>query len=1301
MAFPQTPLPISVEISLDGSTWTDITTDVRSDSQIQITRGRSDWGQQVDAGRCSFSLENTTGKYSPRNPEGTYYGQIGRNTPVRVSVETGSVAAWLPGTATGVDTITTPDAAALDVTGDIDVRLDATLMNWYLADTSLGTGSTSILTELIGKFNTSGNQRSWTMYTQSGYLKFSWSEDGTSGNGYVATSTAKLPVPASGRMAVRVALDVNNGSGGWTCRFYTAENIDATWQQLGSDVTFGATTSIYASTATLHIGNAITGVGYNTLLGYVHAAEVRNGIGGSLVADPDFTAQTSGASSFVDSAGRTWSTNGLAEITNRKVRFVGEIASWTPEWDTGGFDVVTRVEAAGIMRRLGQGAVAAKSPMYREFVSPSRTNIVAYWPMEDGENATELASGLDDHPPLRITGTVTPAAYSSWAASDPVPTITTGSLNANIPAYTATNYLFLRVFLAVPAAGVASTQRLFSFTTTGTARVWSLYLNTAGSLDLRAYDEDGTQIASTGFFAFAVNGEQKSIGVELTQSGSDIDYTVFSYDIRDSTLSSSSASTTGGTLTTDTFGIATQIRFGEDGLLNGTAFGHLAISDDVNGFSSTAGALLGWNGETAGARVHRLGIEEGFTAYSVAPGDEQMGSQPRSTVLDLMRNAGDVDEGILAEQRDVLGIRLVQRNSMYSQPVLFTMNYTGDDGLVAPLDPADDDQSVTNDVTVAREGGSSSRATLSTGALSTQAPPDGIGLYDTSYTLHLFSDTQPPLHAGWKLHLGTWDETRFPTVNVNLAGAPASINSAAAMDIGCRLQITNPEVWLPPDTLDLMVQGYSETLSQYTWNIAFNCTPAAPWSVAYAGDDGDSQAFVESEFTWADTEGSALAEALTTTETDVDLHTTSGPYWTGNVSDMPFDLRVGGEVMTVTAPGTLQVSNPFFDTNITGWSGSSTTVARSTAVVNPHPRALASMLVTPAGGVAAVSARSDLTAVGSIVPGQRYRVSSWVYSPGGWTGLYPAAQWADSAGTVLSSSGTSATVAAGVWTYLESTVTAPASTSRVRMTVRADNTPAASDTYYVWGPRITRLNSSFLYDEFGRTAASSWASADTGQAWQTGGGTAADYNVTGGYGSHRLATTAASRRSFIDFTYTDFDIYASLTTSATATGGSLFGGPTGRHVDSSNLYQARLSFSTANVVALDLIKIVAGVETTLGSYTLFDFSGSTAYAAGTYVKVRFQGTGTTLRAKAWSATNTEPGSWNVSVTDTSITTSSFIGLRSISASANTNVNPEIRYDSVEVADPQTVTVTRSQNGVVKTHSSGADVRLANPAYTAL
>lgn len=1135
MTFPQTNLTLSVAFAFDGTTWTDVTSDVRYEQKVRITRGRSDWGSQVDFGRCSFALSNTDGKYSPRNPEGTYYGQIGRNTPVRVSVGYGSVALDLPGSEG--DYATTADAAALDITGDIDIRFDATLENWFLPDYPSGGATDFDRTELIGK--AASGQVSWILYVRRGKLYLVWSTNGSTLKAIV--STADLPLTADGRLAVRATLDVDNGASGHTVTFYTSTSLSGSWTQLGDAVTGSGTTSIHSGTAALRIGS-IPDVSYDEAIGLVHGIEVRSGIGGSAVANPDFTAQSSGTTSFADAAGRTWTLGGNAAITNRKTRFVGEVASWIPRWETGGFDVVTEVEAAGVLRRLGQGAVPLKSPMYRELTSVGRADVVAYWPMEDGEDATQFGSAIDGHPAMQITGSVTPAAYSDWVGSDAVATIGTGSLKVAVPSYSldsSTPANMLAFFVRVPSGGVVSTQRLISWGGTGTVVSWSLFVNTSGDLEIIAYDSDGIAMYTSGFEAAQINGLEKLVVIRLTQTGA-TEVTIL-LQVMDIAGSMGTAVpddnpelfTFTDALPNGTMGVVSSVRLGEDGAMNGTAIGHIAVGNATTSFNGIAGPAVGWNAEEGPSRVMRLGGEESVHAYATGGGDEQMGVQARSTAVELMRAAEAVDKGILAEQRSVLGIRYVTRASLYNQPVTLTLNYTGTDGLVTPLDPVDDDQAVTNDVTEQRTGGASARATLDTGALSTQAPPDGIGLYDTSYTTNLLDDTQPLHHASWRLHLGTWDEIRCPQVTVNLAAAPASIEDAAAVDVGSRIQITNPPVWMPPDTLDLLVQGYSEILDQRTWTITYNCTPAGPFNVATEGD---------ALYNRADTEGSELAASMTSGATTGYVSTTSGPVWTTDSAEHPFSIRVAGEVMSVT----------------------------------------------------------DVD--------------------------------------------------------------------------------------------------SFLTDAFGRSSSSSWGTADSGQSWSTGGGTAADFNVTSGYGSHRLATTNASRRTFVTFDYDDFDYYTSLTTSATATGGSLYGGPTGRYVDSDNLYMARVEFTTGNAVILSIRKRVAAVETELGTYSLAGFT----YTPGTtYIRVRFQVIGSTLRAKAWESTGLEYGPWQIEVTDTSLTTSDFLGVRSISASANTNVNPEVRYDNLETISPQKFTVTRSVNGVTKAQAAGADVRLAYPAYAAL
>lgn len=1281
MAFPETPLPLKVELRL-GSTWTDFTSRVRAEQQIRISRGRSDWGQQVDASRCSFTLENNDGAMTPRNPTGLYYGQIGRNTPCRVSVHTGSTYLDLPGSSTS-DYAQTVDDATLDVVGDLDLRIDMTLANWL---PPILVGQSTV--EWIGKASGSGST-SWFLGARDGRVYFEWSPDGTNVLG--ASSTIPPVVPGSGRMAVRVWLDVDNGSGQNVVRFYTAENLDAPWVQLGDPVTQSGVTSIFSSTSPVRIGNA-TGFARTLPLGRCHAAEIRNGDWGTIVAQPRFDGQAVGTTSFVDSAGRTWTTNHNSQITNRKTRFVGEISAWNVRWETR-HDVVVNVEASGITRRMSQGASPVRSPMYRELTNPNRSNIVAYWPMEDESTATRFASALTGQTAMNIpsTGGVTPAAYSDWVASAPLPTYSFGTTKVALPSYTATGMIFTRLFVAVPAAGVTGTDRLFSFTTTGTARTWSLFVNTSGNLDLRAYDADGTQLFASGFGVFQINGKQRHIAVELTQNGADVDWDVLTFRIDESTLTSALTTGMSGTLAGYTCGAATEARIGQSGLLNGTAFGHLAFADLSTAYADTSGAMIGWDGEATSSRLYRLGAEELSPCFGASISDEQMGVQGLSTVLELMREAEAADEGILVESREHYpGFRFRDHVSLYNQQPVMVLDYTGSDGLVAPLDPVDDDQSVRNDITVQRTGGSSTRRTLDSGPLSTAVPPDGVGIYTDSVTENLHEDAQTSEHAGWRLHVGTWDETRYSMVRILLAKAVHLIDDAALVDIGDRFDIENPPAWLPPDTIELMVQGYSEVLDQYTWTIDYNCSPYGPWHVAVEASLSDGA------YERDDTDSSELAEALDASETAVDVFVTNGPTW-------------------VQAAPSL-ISNYDFETNLTGWSGNGCTAERA---ATPQPAPFPgqwSLKLTP-NGVA------EFPNVGhALVPvteGRDYTLSGWQLCESDRT-VDLNINWFDAGGGYLSTSANGQAVNIDEWTWFEVTATAPAGAAFANGSPTVPDFPPATDVLWAdmvtlrpaysrelpqefpydvrAGGEVMRVTAcaSAVYDTFDRTTASGWGIAESGGAW-TVVGTAADYSTAPNVASVAQPATGISHLTFQTAPSADVDLVVDCAVSALATGASLYTGPIVRAVDNNNLYQARVDFNTSNQVVLTVRKRVAGVETQLGA----TFTSNHTHVAGTYYRVRLQVIGTALKAKLWLTTSPEPAPWHIETTDSALTAAANIGTRSFRNTGNTNASLSMRFANFDLINPQTMTVVRSINGVSKTHSAGVAVTLAHPAYTAL
>lgn len=1273
MAFPEDPLDAQVEFQI-GGVWTDVTAYSLTRDIVTHQRGRRGEGQAVDPATCSLTLKSPNGLFSNRNPRSPYFRKLPRNTRMRVSVHAGAPALATPG---GVgDHASTPDVAALDIAGDIDIRFDATLLDW------LGPGSGTLSTlELMAKLGLAAGSKSWFLATRSQLLYFEWSADGT--NTLSASSTVPLQLPASGRLAVRVTMDVDNGAGGRTITFYTAPSGTAgPWTQLGAPVVQAGTTSIFNSATALKIGDA-TDVAFNRPIGRIHKAEVRSGIGGTAVANPDFTAQAIGATSFVDGAGRTWTLNGATTISTKRTRFFGEYSDWPPRWSGAGRLITVEGEGGGILRRLSQGKKLFASTLARRI--PSDSTLLAYWPMEDDAEATQAYSPLAGVSPMKLTN-FDMASDNSFAGSSPLPVVQVGAtLAADVPAPTSgTGPWQVELVYRIPTAP-SSLTTFFELTTTGTATRWTLEVQT-NNVRLKAFDGDGTEIMfinSTAGNSPSFFGSDNRVRIFARQNGANVNV-----DLAWLNVSASGVFQTGSFA--GQVGRVRRISSTFGAGMEGTTIGHVAVFQATD-TKIMDGADDGYQGETAATRLRRLSIEESLPiAVSGAQNDTAlMGPQRPATLLDQLEQCAAADGGILVEDRERLGLRYRNRASQYNQTPVLTVPYTS--SALAGMEPTEDDMGAGNDVTVQRIGGSAGRAELSEGALSVQDPPAGIGRYETSVDLNLYADGQAEPMAWWLLHLNTWDEARYPTLTLRLHRDPSLIPAVLDLTEGDLIRITDLPDFLPPGPLDLLVQGYTERIGTRTWEIDLVCAPAGPYRVGV---------LEEIALDWVDTDGSELATAATDTAATLDLLTTEGLVWRPDPYETPFDLLVGGEEVRVTAGGRLLNANPWFDSGISGWSAQNSAFAHSTAFV--HPQGLGSLRVTPDGSGNFANAVSELTAVGSVVPGALYVASMWVYSPNGYSDIRPIINWHNAAGTYLSTTaGPSAmAVPAGTWTFLQQTLTAPASASMASVLANERGTPTAGDVFYVWGLRVTQPKASWLHDSFGRTVASDWGTSDAGPVWnRVGGGTAADYNVGSGYGAHVLATVDTSRRSAVTAPHATFDIYCDITTSALATGTeSLYGGVTARMQDASNMYLARLQFTTSNTIILSLRKIVADVQTELGTYTV----AGVTHVAGQFIRVRFQGKGTALKAKAWLASAVEPSLWAIEATDSAITAANQYGMRSIRPSGNTNAaSVEIRYDNVDVINPQVVSVDRARNEVSKAQVAGEDVALAYPTFLAL
>lgn len=313
-----------VELQI-GSSWSDVTGPVRMQDGIRHRRGRGSEGARVDASQTTLTLDDPTGRFNSRNPRSPYYGQIGRNTPLRYSVDGAAVALSIaPG---DVGRAYAVNHASFAVT-DLDVRAEATPVSWSGVRSGLAW-------EVCGRCG-SGDASWWFTVNDTGTLTLTWSADGTT----LLTATSSIPVPfgPGERAAIRATLDVNNGASGRTITFYTSGSISGTWAQLGDPIVQAGTTSVSPGFASLQVGD-VANVTTQAVGRLIHAVQLRDGIGGTIVANPNFGAQSSGTLAFNDSAGRLWTVQAAAAITSRRTRVVGEVSEWAPRWHVSGNDV--------------------------------------------------------------------------------------------------------------------------------------------------------------------------------------------------------------------------------------------------------------------------------------------------------------------------------------------------------------------------------------------------------------------------------------------------------------------------------------------------------------------------------------------------------------------------------------------------------------------------------------------------------------------------------------------------------------------------------------------------------------------------------------------------------------------------------------------------------------------------------------------------------------------------------------------------------------------------------------------------
>lgn len=538
-------------------------------------------------------------------------------------------------------------------------------------------------------------------------------------------------------------------------------------------------------------------------------------------------------------------------------RIVAEVSEWPPRWDTSGNNAWVPLKAAGIKRRLSQRASPLRSSV-RRFMDGRSPGPIAYWALDAGELSTvgRVTSGEGGvWTPLSGETSFGDVELAPWLP--PGVTMdeeaTMAASTSSVPANSAISVDHIR--RAREGGSGPSTLTFSGRDANDDFFDWIITL-TPGDFDfieVQLVSAPSVDVWGPVDAPSLFTSDIHHVRFALEESGSSTDFTIYV----DGELVMSDT-TTAGVFTRLNNELLSSYTPGSDD--EDLAQGHWAVwvggPSVIPSVDDMTEVMRGHRGETAADRIERLSDEEGVPIAIEGGGDTVMGPQYRATYLEIMRECEVADLGALTEQRSQLGLRYRARDTLYSQTPALVLDYSN--GEIAPsVEPIDDDQATVNDVLVEREGGGEARVVDEDGPLGV----DMVGRYDDSVTLNVQSDDQLDAQASWRLHLGTVDELRIPTLTLNLRNPRMAQHHDAvmALDTGDRIQVLNPPDWVGGSTLDLIVQGYEETLGLHQWEMTLNCTPASAWTVwTIAPLDQVSEGFEDDDLivTVADGDGS-------------------------------------------------------------------------------------------------------------------------------------------------------------------------------------------------------------------------------------------------------------------------------------------------------------------------------------------------------------------------------------------------------------------------------------------------------------
>jgi hypothetical protein len=964
----------------------------RQKVDISITGGRDDEANEVEAGSLGVTMDNRDGRLSPRNILGPYYGSLGSGTPLRAVLDrvddpfTRTVASGWGTTPEGFTWTVSNGTAA--VNGAQATWAGA--VNNATRNVAVDAGSPDV--EVVWS-TTLDVMPTGASFVSAALLRH------TDASNYIR---AHVELQAAGTVAVKVQRLYKGAQSdllGLTATAVTYSAGTKVWGKARADGPYilvktwlGALTDEPAGWQGVATDDSVEGIGTGWF-----GWRINTNVG-------TYTAK-------------------IDDVTITNLLWSGNVPEWPPKWpEKSGTDSTMPLAAAGILRRLGQGSSPVKSPLRQQLgAMPDRgITTFAYYPLEEAAGAQQALEARGGKPLSFFD--VSFGADDTLNGSAPTAKLNTGAssiINVPIPSVSASgvNDGFACLwFFRMDTLPSISTE-MVEIKCAGTMVRFEVLVD-ATTIQWNAYDSSNTLIANSGAVVYAVDPTQwVAMQMETNVSGGTVTVSLIWHQVGSQTFY----------VLNDTYS-GTSIRPTHFGMISGSdnwSAAHLWFGDNDLPFVDTTFMLVadGYRTELAADRVRRLCRDNNVPVYVLAGATEPMGRQPLGKLVDLLRECEAADQAILCERGNAL--MFIPRLRRYNPPVALALDWSLGHLDEAP-EPVDDDQRLRNLITVSRTNGSSVTAT-DTASIARS------GTYDQTEEINIAYDSRLSDFANWLLNIGTANYLRWPRIKINLLAHPEFIPFWLSCRLGSRITIANPpSTQLAGEVVDVVIEGWSQTINNYKWEVELSCSPAQPWLIG-AYDSSTSRYDVDSYLELALDGDDTLASIVAVTRDG---------FWSS--ASVPYDVKVSGQINRVVGmslPDSVALADGTFEAGLGAWQGFGGTISLDSSIA--HTGSKSAKLVVSGSPSQALIRPSSVTLPSA--PGRTYTASMWVYCSVSRTvtaviDFYNGASYISSAFNAVA-------VTANTWTLISvNSGSAPATTTRIEYGPTMGSSPANGTT---------------------------------------------------------------------------------------------------------------------------------------------------------------------------------------------------------------------------------------------------------------